>query len=97
MPDTHDFANLDNLGESATENAPMRDVTPSASQSKKDQLFESPEAIAFEKQTVADFDNVNIDRSRAVEDEVVPDVPSFFPSTEETTGMKELEEGGDYH
>lgn len=97
MPDTHDFANLDPRPEFESENAPMRDVPPAPSTSKKDQLFDSPEAVNFEKQTVAEFDNVNIDRSRSEEEEVVPDVPSFFPSTEETTGMKDLQEGGEYH
>jgi len=50
----------------------------------------------FEKQTIAVYDNVNIIRSK-VEDEVIPDVASYFPSLEDTTQIKELEQGGEYH
>lgn len=96
MSDTHDFANLEGLEEGDRENAPLRDVPRAPSRSKKDALFDSPEAMNFEKDTVAEFDLRNIARSKA-EEEIVPDVPSFFPTTEETTGMKELEEGGEYH
>ena len=97
MPDTHDFAHLDPRPEFESETPPLRDVPPPASHTKKDELFSSPEAIAFEKGTIAKYDNVNIDRSRSVEEDVVPDVPSFFPSLEDTVQEKELENGGEYH
>lgn len=96
MSETHDFAHLEHLGEGDHDNPRLTDVPPPASHTKKDELFYSAEAIAFEKETIAVYDNVNIIRSHA-EDEVIPDIPSFFPSTEDTMGMKELEEGGEYH
>lgn len=96
MSESHDFAHLDDLGEFDHEAPPLTDVPPPASHTKKDELFNSVEAIAFEKMTIAVYDNVNIIRSWA-EDEVIPDVASFFPSLEETTGMKELQQGGEYH
>jgi hypothetical protein len=96
MSETHDFAHLDHLGEGDHDDPPLTDVPPPASHTKKDLLFSSPEAIAFEKQTIAVYDNVNIIRSK-VEDEVIPDVASYFPSLEDTTQIKELEQGGEYH
>ena len=72
-----------------------REAAPEQTKSKKDQLFESPEAIAFEKGTIAKYDNVNIERAK-VEDTNLPDVDSYFPSSEQTIPLPELEDGGEY-
>jgi hypothetical protein len=97
MSETHDFAHLDNIRpEFESEEPPLIDVPPPPSRTKKDELFSSPEAMAYEKGTIAKYDNEPIVRSR-VEDEVMPDVPSYFPSVEDTMQIKELEDGGEYH
>jgi hypothetical protein len=70
----------------------IRERAPEAQPlSKKDQLFTSSEAVNFEKDTIATFDNQPIVRSQ-VPDSHMPDVDSNFPSKEQTTPMPELED-----
>ena len=73
----------------------QRETAPEKSMTQKDRMFASPEAIAFEKGTVAEFDNQNIVRSKD-EDVNLPDVDSNFPSREQTIPLPELQDGGEY-
>ena len=86
-----DFAHLDPKPEFEADEPVIRDDAPSQPtvRSKKDELFSSPDAMNFEKNTIAQFDNVNIVRSQCADD-VLPDVDSYFPSTEQSMPLPEL-------
>jgi hypothetical protein len=92
-----DFAHLDPKPEFEADEPVIRDesvyneVSPSQTpaRTKKDALFSSPEAMNFEKGTIAEFDNVNIVRSQC-SDDVLPDVDSYFPSSEQSVPLPEL-------
>lgn len=72
-----------------------QDMAPSYPMSaEKEALFKSPKAMAFEKGTIATYDNQNIERSQL--EEVLPDVPSNFPNSEQSIPMKDLT-GHEYH
>lgn len=61
---------------------------------EKEALFKSSKAMAFEKGTIASYDNENIEHSRCPD--VLPDVPSNFPNSEQSIPMKELTDH-EYH
>ena len=89
--ESHDFAHLD-PGEEFSSEEPMlldEEAPPALPKTRKDELFSSPEAMNFEKGTIAQYDNVNIERSQ-VADEHLPDVPSYFPSSEQSIPLPEL-------
>ena len=90
-PESHDFAHLNPSEEFASEEPMLLDeeIAPPPPRSRKDELFSSPEAMNFEKGTIAQYDNVNIERSQ-VDDQHLPDVPSYFPSSEQSIPLPEL-------
>jgi hypothetical protein len=91
MPDS---AHINPRPEFEGEPSVTRARTPEAApapKSKKDELFTSSEAVNFEKQTIANFDNQNIARSQ-VPDSHLPDVDSNFPSSEQTMPLPELDD-----
>jgi hypothetical protein len=90
----HDSAHIDPLPEFEGEPSVGRERAPEATSkpmSKKDELFTSSEAVNFEKSTIANFDNQNIERSQ-VPDTHLPNVDSNFPSSEQTIPLPELED-----
>lgn len=99
-PEAHDSAHLDPRPEFEADEPMLHDpareaaryASPSQSpiRSRKDELFASQEAVDFEKHTVAEFDNVNIIRSQ--QPDVLPDVPSYFPSLEQSMRLPELDD-----
>ncbi|MNT69620.1 hypothetical protein D3C72_2079490 [compost metagenome] len=90
-PESHDFAHLDPTEEfSSAEPILIEEETePVISKTRKDELFCSSQAMNFEKETIAQYDNVNIVRSQ-VADENLPDIASYFPSSEQSIPLPEL-------